>query len=538
MATRPVMNLADRVAILILLVMVLVATLTFRDYGLGWDDYTHSEYGDLLLRLYASGFADTRALSFVNLYKYGGGFDIGAALAAKVVPFSLFETRRLVGAAVGIIGLLATWRLGRRIGGPVTGLAALALLATCPLYYGHMFINAKDAPFAAAMIVLLLSVVRAFDEYPNPSARTMVLVGVAIGAAFGTRILAVVAAPYVAFGLIMIAAADLPALRGRASAKRLAHFLVRMLPALVIAYLIMALLWPWSAVEPLNPLHAAIYFDSFFEKPWRELYQGAAIPVTEMPPDYLPRLFAYKLPLLMLALGLGGLAGMAIAILRPDTTPKRRAGLFVIAMAALLPIAIALVSRPALYNGIRHFIFLVPPFAVAGGLAVCWVVGWLSKRGRAAPAGFAALFVGGMALPTVDMVRLHPYQYVYYNELVGGVPGAYDKFMLDYWGLAFKQAGEALRESVDARGEAKPADRRWRVAVCGPQRGPQVALGPDYETTADPRGADFVMALGTFYCRTLDAPLVAEIKREDVVFARVYDIRGRDVTDLLVYRPP
>ena len=24
---------------------------TFRDYGLGWDDYTHSEYGDLLVRL-------------------------------------------------------------------------------------------------------------------------------------------------------------------------------------------------------------------------------------------------------------------------------------------------------------------------------------------------------------------------------------------------------------------------------------------------------------------------------------------------------
>ncbi len=68
--------------------------ITFRDYGLGWDDYTHSQYGDLLLKLYGSGFADTRALSFVNLYKYGGGFDMAAALAAKVLPFGLFETRR------------------------------------------------------------------------------------------------------------------------------------------------------------------------------------------------------------------------------------------------------------------------------------------------------------------------------------------------------------------------------------------------------------------------------------------------------------
>ena len=29
-----------------------IALATFRDYGLGWDDYTHSQYGDLLIELY------------------------------------------------------------------------------------------------------------------------------------------------------------------------------------------------------------------------------------------------------------------------------------------------------------------------------------------------------------------------------------------------------------------------------------------------------------------------------------------------------
>lgn len=129
-----------------LVAVAVFAAATFRDYGLGWDDYTHSEYGDLLLAFYGSGFSDQRALSFVNLYKYGGGFDMAAALAAKMLPFGLFETRRFVGAAVGIVGLIATWRIGRRIGGPITGLVALLLLAACPLYYGHMFMNAKDAP--------------------------------------------------------------------------------------------------------------------------------------------------------------------------------------------------------------------------------------------------------------------------------------------------------------------------------------------------------------------------------------------------------
>ena len=88
----------DGLAIGVLAVTAAIAFATFRDYGLGWDDYTHSQYGALLVSLYQSNFADQRALSFVNLYMYGGGFDILATLAAKILPFGLFETRRLLGA--------------------------------------------------------------------------------------------------------------------------------------------------------------------------------------------------------------------------------------------------------------------------------------------------------------------------------------------------------------------------------------------------------------------------------------------------------
>src|SRR3954454_1217741 len=180
----------DRLALVALAVLALVAALTFRDYGLGWDDYTHAQYGDLLLSLYASGFHDTRPLSFVNLYLYGGGFDMAAALIAKVLPFDLFETRRLLGAAVGIAGIAVTWRIGRRIGGPLAGLLALVLLASCPLYYGHMFMNPKDAPFAVAMALFLLGLVRLLDQYPRPCPTTLFIVGLGFGLSIGSRVLA------------------------------------------------------------------------------------------------------------------------------------------------------------------------------------------------------------------------------------------------------------------------------------------------------------------------------------------------------------
>src|SRR3954463_7378217 len=82
-------RMADRLAWVVLAMLSIIAALTFRDYGLGWDDFTHAQYGDLLLSLYSSGFHDTRALSFVNLYLYGGGFDIAGALIAQTRAFLL-----------------------------------------------------------------------------------------------------------------------------------------------------------------------------------------------------------------------------------------------------------------------------------------------------------------------------------------------------------------------------------------------------------------------------------------------------------------
>lgn len=167
----------DLCAIAILAAVTIAALTTFRDYGLGWDDYTHAEYGDLLLRAFQSGFSDRAAFSFVNLYYYGGGFDLAAAIAAKISPFDLWETRRLLGALVGVLGMAATWRIGRHLGGALAGTIALALVATCPLYYGQMYFNPKDAPFAAAMAFAILGLVRVYGEYPRPGAVTVFLVG-------------------------------------------------------------------------------------------------------------------------------------------------------------------------------------------------------------------------------------------------------------------------------------------------------------------------------------------------------------------------
>ncbi len=392
---------------------------------------------------------------------YGGGFDLLAALAAKILPFDLFETRRLAGACVGLIGLFVTWRLGRRLGGPIAGLIALALIATCPLYYGHMFMNAKDAPFAVAMAVALLGTVRAFAEYPRAAPATLALCGIGVGLAIGSRVMGGFALINIAMPLLVLVT-----LRGREigfkpAASECRSFLVPFIPAAILAYLVMGLFWPWSVLSPLNPFRAVEYFSNFFEKPWRELFAGHLTLVPDMPRSYVPTLMVLTLPGLMLVLGLGGMIGAGMVVAHGNlrssakylvvADPGRRAALLAVMLAALLPVLVTVAARPAMYNGIRHFVFLTPPFAALGGLAGTWIIRRLQHYGRAAVITGAAILTLGIAYPAAQMARLHPYEYTFFNRFAGGVAGARPSYMIDYWGLSMTQASRQLRALLAKR---------------------------------------------------------------------------------------
>jgi hypothetical protein len=523
----------DRAAVVVITLVAAAAALTFRSYGLGWDDFTHAQYGELLIKYYGSGFSDQRALDFVNLYFYGGGFDMAAALLAKLLPTGLFETRRLAGALIGVVGLIVTWRLARRIGGPLAGLIAVVLLAACPMFFGHMLINPKDAPFAVAMIILLLALVRVLSEYPRPTPASIALFGLGLGLSIGSRTLGVLAGVYMLAAMALLLAVEAKAKGIPEALARVCQFVLYLLPGFVLAYGVMAVVWPWSVQEALNPWLALTYFSHFFEAPWRELFDGQLILVPDMPRRYLPTLLALRVPEIFLALGICGLLGVCYAATRRDIPLRQRAIFVCVAMAALFPIVLTIAVRPAMYNGIRHFVFLMPPIAVLGGLAGAWLFEAVRCRFRYGVAAAAAVFAMGVTLPVVEMVRLHPYEYTYFNRFIGGVPGAQGRFMLDYWGLSLKQASQALEAEIAAGKIPHPAGRRWKLAVCGPHRSPEVELGPDFEITWDPQGADFAIMLGVFYCREFDAPVMAEIRREGVLYTRIYDLRGRSYPTLL-----
>jgi hypothetical protein len=129
------------------LALLAIVVLTFRDYGITWDEEIQSRYGQTLLRWYRTLGRDAAASHFGNLYLYGGFFETLAESVARFFPQAHFEARHLVGALFGALAFPAAYGAGLRLGGPLAGFLSAVLLALNPLFYGHLLANSKDTPW-------------------------------------------------------------------------------------------------------------------------------------------------------------------------------------------------------------------------------------------------------------------------------------------------------------------------------------------------------------------------------------------------------
>lgn len=519
----------DRLAACFLVLLAVLALLTFRDYGITWDEEIQRIYGDKLLAYYGSLFQDRSVFSLDNLFYYGGLFEIVAALAAKISPLGLYETRHLLCAFVGILGAAGSWRLGRMLGGPRAGFVALVLTVLTPAYYGHSFFNPKDIPFACALIWALFFACRSVREFPAPRLRSVMAMGVTLGLALGIRIGGGLIILYVAAALAVHGA-----LRVRAGISAFtvlrdtAHFSMRLLPALPIAYLVMVAFWPWAVQAPLNPFYALLAFAKM-QWPGQVLMDGTWMPPSKLPFYYLPLMLAIRLPEMVL-LGLAGAAGAALAWLakgRGGADAAKGLPHILLASAILVPIAYCAVLRPNVFHGYRHFLFLVPVAAVIASLAWDRIWTWTALH-RPQMNRWAVGTFGAMVLFHVLILStLFPDEYIYYNAFVGGVHGAAGRFETDYWGSSLREATGDLEQFIEKEDGGKAIPRYYSVAVvCANPLSASYYFSPFLRSSKQVDGADFVVERTNADCSTpIAGRIIAQVRRSGVVLSTVFDRR-------------
>ncbi len=514
-------------------IVAAIIILTFRHYGITWDEELQSQYGLAIVDYYASLFADRRYEEIFNLYLYGGTFDGLASVIDRFTPFNVYETRHLVNALVGLLGLWGIWRLGRLLGGGVVGLLTLILLVLTPMYYGHMFNNPKDIPFATGVIWTMYYMSKSLAEWPNIRRRTIIEIGLVFGLTLGIRVGGAMALLFWLAALkfrIWQPYLTSPSLWRQVLAAQWRCGWRLILPACSIAYVVMLACWPWAQQSPiLNPFHAFNEFRHFPQAVEVQL-DGVTYMSTELPWYYVPLYFGVQLPELLLMLLVASV--LFLPMIWRNMDASRRAPLLLVLMMGFFPIAYSTVGHPALYDAVRHFIFTVPLMCVLAALTARTVYRWMVDNfiqrwsRNAVAAGLLAIFIFASATQIGMMVALHPYEYIYVNRFGGGVIGAFGRYELDYWGSSFKEAAKELQAYVKQHGGVPPG-KITRVAICGPWDSAMIYLPPDYEPVVANEPADFFLSTTRWMCQNMrPGKEIIRVMRLGVPLAVVKDVRG------------
>jgi hypothetical protein len=519
----------DRLAGAALVIAAIFVVLTFRDYGVTWDEDGHARYGTLALDYYLSWFADRRALHIVDFVYYGALFDMVAGALNRFSPLGIYETRHLLNGFVGILGLAGCWKLGRVLGGSRAGFLALIFLLLTPNYYGQMFNNPKDIPFAVGGVWASYYMVCLLPALPRPPIELVVKLGLAVGLALGVRVGGLLFLCYLGLFLALNAAWQAVAARrfGVAVTIGWASLVRVLLPTSLIAGAVMLAFWPWGQQDPLQNALRALAFFSHQAFPFNTLFDGRFVPANDLPWEYLPTYILLALPELVVALLIAAVMLAAIGVTRAGLGRRREAvlGIFLLGFTIVFPVAYAIAIKAVLFDGMRHFIFVLPPIAVAAALALDRGLTRLSDLSYRQPI-YAALGLYGVA-HLATMAMLHPDQYVYYNAFVGGVEGAQRNFKLDYWANSYAEAVHGLETYLQNEYGLNYPESEFTVAVCGPPASAAYYFPANFQFARLRDKANFFIAFTKDNCdRALPGRPVYRVERMGALLSVVLDRRA------------
>jgi hypothetical protein len=445
---------------LLLVALLGVMLATVLDYGMTADEPVQNRYGRRLVRWYVTLGAERSAVEQHDTFYYGGLFELAAQAARWVSPLGVYETRHLVNVLFGFVGFVAVLLVGRQLGGPLGGVLSVVFLALTPVYYGHAFNNPKDIPFAALFALATAAILRASDRLPHIGAREVLGTGLVVGLAAGVRVAGLVLIPLAAglwLSVLCLRAGRLP------RARELMRVGAALAGVLTTAWVIMVVFWPWAQLDPLrNPFRALAIFSHFWST-MPVLYDGQIVASGKLPRTYIPSWFALTLPgFYAVAFVMGGLRILALRRESLRSPAALEKGLAVAWLTATVtaPVLWAVVNHTPFYNGHRHFLFVVPGLAALAGVSAA---AWLGSGVRRGARAVGTVVLGASALVTlVDMVRLHPYQSMYFNRLVaGGVARAAPRYETDYWCTTYREGLDWIVEHYSR------SDLRQKVKVAG-----------------------------------------------------------------------
>jgi hypothetical protein len=344
-----------------------------------------------------------------------------------------FQVTHLITAFVGIVGTL-TFLLLRKTMSAFKSLALLTviIILSIPIWTGNLFHNIKDIPLATGYTLISIGLILFVLNFDNKKMKivSQIIICFAVLIVIGTR-------PAIIFP-ILISFLFASVFLWKFKKVQLTQVLKSFLPIIIFLVVSTPLILPQFLSDPKLSLLRLLGVSSEF--PWNgsTLTAGKLYPANFSIDYYLLWLFA-QTPLLILAFfSLGMFFFFRSIRLNKFTDENFVLMLFFIQFMAV-PVY-ALISQSAIYNGLRHILFIYPAIAffAAFGFLSLWKVLKSSLQKKI----LLITLVIAIIAPNIESFMLRPFQQSYFNPVISALFTVSTSWETEFLGTSFREANQ------------------------------------------------------------------------------------------------
>jgi tetratricopeptide (TPR) repeat protein len=415
------------------------------DAGQSGDDEKHYMHAEKVYNYFATGGEDKSALEDrrLKLNYYGQSIDLLTYIINKTFKIEKeYKARHFIISLTGMLCILFAGLLAFRLAGYRAGLITMVLMFFAPRFLGHSMNNPMDVPFALGYVFTLYHTFLFLNKLPEFSNRHAIWIMMGIAFTTSIRIGGLLLIPYV------FMFAGLYVLMNRFEFKVFSNQwlsmvwkgLVYLFLIALGGYLISLIPWPYGFQKPFKNPFEALRMMANISVSIKVLFDGSIIWSNKLPWYYISMNILYTVPVALLA-------GFVLNAMLYPFYKKQIKPLFIFFLyfVVIFPLAYVVYKESNVYGGWRHLMFVFPAMAILSGVA--WDRLIRIVKPPAVKIAISVILLGGIIHPLIHIVKNHPLEYIYFNELLG-VKKAYGRFETDYYMNSLKQGTEWLMENV------------------------------------------------------------------------------------------
>jgi tetratricopeptide (TPR) repeat protein len=432
---------------LLSVILLAIILLTARNAGVSCDEVLHYNQSKDVYNYFASGGEDKTAINTPvwHLKYYGQSFDnIVTAIINWFGIEDVYGFRHIMSPLAGWLTILVTALFAVWISGYRSGILVILLFSVTPSFIGHSQNNLKDIPFALGYISATFMLVRFLRYRDKIPLLLIILLTFSIALTMSIRAAGAVLILYLSFFLIIYYAIEYY----KEGCLRKDEIIYKILLAACISsisYFLSILLWPYALQNPLKNVYEAYRIMAHYPDTFRQIFDGGVEWSDFMPWYYLPKSMLITIPVVVLT-------GLVLFLVFLKYLMRNGRGIIyvIVIFTLVFPVLFAICEKSNLYSSWRQFLFVYPSVIILAASGLNSLIEFASKKYLKLL--LVALLTFMAIHPIKFMINNPRYFYIYYNQIVGGLKGAYSNYETDYYYMGQTEASEWLIKYFQNKG--------------------------------------------------------------------------------------